>query len=201
LPTERPSVAAILLAAGSASRFGGGKLLAALPDGRAIGLASYQNLQRAHAEVVVVVRSGDAKVRDLYRTAGARIVESADAAQGMSRSLMAGIRAAPQAAGWLVALADMPFVQSDTIRRVIRAIEAGALIAMPILHGRRGHPVAFARTLEPELLQLTGDEGARAVLQRHASEIQFVDCDDAGILRDIDTRDDLASPQHSSPDY
>jgi molybdenum cofactor cytidylyltransferase len=90
-----------------------------------------------------------------------------------------------------VALADMPFVQSDTIRRVARSIEAGALIAMPIVHGRRGHPVAFARSLEPELLQLSGDEGARAVVQRHASEIQFVHCEDEGILRDIDTQEDL----------
>jgi molybdenum cofactor cytidylyltransferase len=186
-----PSVTAILLAAGSASRFGGGKLLAPLPDGRAVGLASYQNLKRALDDVVVVIRAGDAEVRNLYAREGARLIESADASQGMSRSLIAGIRAVPQASGWLVALADMPFVQSDTIRRVARSIEAGALIAMPIVHGRRGHPVAFARSLEPELLQLSGDEGARAVVRRHASEIQFVHCEDEGILRDIDTQEDL----------
>lgn len=162
-----------------------------MPDGRPIGLASYQSLQRAVDDIVVVVRSGDADVRNLYTGAGARTVENVEASQGMSRSLVTGIRAAPRSNGWLIALADMPFIEPDTIRLVARSIDAGALIAMPLVRGRRGHPVAFASSLGPELLQLTGDEGARAVVQRHASEIQFVHCEDEGILRDIDTQEDL----------
>lgn len=162
-----------------------------MPDGRPIGLASYQNLRRAVDDIVVVVRSGDTALRELFAVAGARTVESVEAPQGMSRSLIAGIRAAASTTGWLVALADMPFVQPDTIRQVARSIDAGALIAMPIIRGKRGHPVAFASSLESELLQLTGDEGARAVVLRHASEIQFVHCEDEGILRDIDTQEDL----------
>jgi molybdenum cofactor cytidylyltransferase len=184
-------VAGILLAAGSATRFGGGKLLACLPDGRAIGLASYQNLRRALEQVLVVVRKNDPEMRGLFERAGARIVDCVDASEGMSRSLIAGIRAAPSASGWLIALGDMPFVRPETIGRVAESVSAGALLALPVFRGRRGHPVAFSRALGKELLEISGDEGARAVVLRHAKDIDLIECEDEGILRDIDTRTDL----------
>jgi molybdenum cofactor cytidylyltransferase len=181
----------ILLAAGSGSRFGGDKLLATLPDGAAIGVSAYRRLRGALPEVHVVVRSEDRALQELFAREGATVIECADAALGMARSLIAGIDSAPQAAGWLIALADMPFVQVATIAAVARALSEGALIALPIYRGRRGHPVGFSRRLRAQLLQLSGDEGARAIVQRHATQVQEVECDDPGIVRDIDTRADL----------
>jgi molybdenum cofactor cytidylyltransferase len=57
--------------------------------------------------------------------------------------------------------------------------------------GRRGHPVGFAASCRDELLGLTGDAGARGVLQRHAAEVVAVEVDDPGILQDVDTAQDL----------
>ena len=186
------AIRAILLAAGSGSRFGGGKLLAPLADGTPIGLAAWRHLTSAIAECVAVVRSGDIALRELLQAEGATVVECADAHAGMSRSLVAGLQATTNSSGWIIALGDMPYIKPATISKVGDAIEHGTLIALPTYHGKRGHPVGLSGRLLPELLAIQGDEGAREVVQRHATECRLIDCDDdAGILRDIDTRDDL----------
>jgi len=183
----------ILLAAGSGSRFGGGKMLAPLVDGTPIGVASWRNLKAAIVDSVAVIRSGDAELRSVLQAEGATIVECEDAQSGMSRSLIAGLQASAGAGGWVIALGDMPFVHPDTIAKVAAAIERGELIAVPTCQGERGHPVGLSERLQSELLAIQGDEGAREVIRRHAGEICLIACDeDAGILRDIDTRGDLA---------
>jgi molybdenum cofactor cytidylyltransferase len=109
----------------------------------------------------------------------------------MGHSLAHGISAAREAAGWIVALADMPRVQPATIRAVAGAVSEGALIAAPAYRGERGHPVAFSAGLKHELLALAGDSGARAVLERHRDRIRLIDCEDAGTMLDVDARLDL----------
>jgi molybdenum cofactor cytidylyltransferase len=113
----------------------------------------------------------------------------ADADTGMAASLTHAIDYTKGAPGWLVALGDMPHVQPATIARLAQAIEQGADIAVPVYRGARGNPVAFSDFHLPLLLALDGDQGARNILKSHA--VREVDVDDAGILRDIDTPEDL----------
>ncbi|MGH7179104.1 MAG: nucleotidyltransferase family protein, partial [Tepidisphaeraceae bacterium] len=94
---------------------------------------------------------------------------------------------------WLIALADMPFVSPETLRTVIRHLEAGATITAPSFNGQRGHPVGFGRSLYGELIALEGDVGAREVLARHANKLKILVCTDPGICRDVDTPEDLES--------
>lgn len=184
---------AIMLAAGSGSRFGGGKLLAPLPDGTPVGVASWRNLTSAVSECIAVVRSGDAALREVLESEGATVIECAQAHSGMSRSLIAGLRATANSDGWIIALGDMPYIKPATICKVADAITQGELIALPTYHGKRGHPVGLSSRLQAELLKIQGDEGARDVVRRHADACCLIACDDdPGILRDIDTRDDLA---------
>jgi molybdenum cofactor cytidylyltransferase len=182
-------IVGVLLAAGSASRFGGGKLLAALPDGTPVGMAALEHLAAAVDAVVAVVRPHDPTLAAALAARGARVTVCPHAADGMGVSLAWGIRAAPVAAGWLIALADMPWVQPATLGRVVEALRRGASIAAPSRRGTRGHPVGFAADLYAELIMLSGDEGARPVLARHP--VVLVDTEDAGIVRDVDTPRDL----------
>jgi molybdenum cofactor cytidylyltransferase len=85
----------------------------------------------------------------------------------------------------------MPRVKPATIEAIAGALAAGAAIAAPVYQGERGHPVGFASRLRDELTQLVGDTGAKAVLQRHAEEIVLVECDDPGVVLDIDRKADL----------
>jgi molybdenum cofactor cytidylyltransferase len=184
-------IVAILLAAGSGSRFGGEKLLHPLPDGVAISAHAARNLVAVAPEVVAVVRWGDFPLYDLLEQEGCRVTDFQGAAQGMGASLAHGVAQARDADGWVVALADMPSVRPDTIRSIIAALEGGALIAAPMHDGKRGHPVGFGAPLRHELLALSGDQGARAVIERHRDEVTLVECNDPGTLIDIDRRDDL----------
>ena len=108
------------------------------------------------------------------------MIECAEAADGMGHSLAAAVRAEAHAAGWVVALGDMPQVAARSIEAVIAALDAGARIAVPMYHGKRGHPVGFAASCREELLALRGDAGARSVLQRYAADVVAVEVDDPG---------------------
>lgn len=184
-------ITGILLAAGSGSRFGGGKLLHPLADGRPIGVASLGVLRSALENVVVVVRKGDDAARTMFEEVAATVIVSEHASLGMGHSLAAAIAAAKEADGWIIALADMPYLRPATVTTIAQRIAATGLIALPSCQGSRGHPVGFGRRYLDELLGLQGDAGARAVVGRHAGDVEVVETDDPGTLRDIDTPADL----------
>ena len=181
----------VLLAAGSSSRFGANKLLHLLADGTPVAVASARNLIAAMPGSIAVVRPGSAPLETLLREAGCEVVVCPNADEGMGVSLAFAIAAAADEPGWLVALADMPFIRVDTIATIARWVGSGAVIAAPVQQGRRGHPVAFCSALRDELLGLRGDEGARGILQRWAPSLHLVAVDDAGVHRDIDTPGDV----------
>ncbi|MFO1398175.1 MAG: nucleotidyltransferase family protein [Burkholderiales bacterium] len=191
-------IVGILLAAGQGARFGGGKLMAPLPAashgvaaGTPIGVASAAHLVAALGEVVAVVRPRDPALHDALNGAGARVVECARADEGMGASLAHAIAATADADGWVVALADMPWLAPATIDAVAAALREGASLAAAAYRGERGHPVGFAAMFGPQLRGLTGDEGARAVVAAHRAHMRVVDVDDAGVLRDVDRPGDL----------
>lgn len=184
----------LLLAAGAGSRFdpsgADNKLLAALPgsDDRVVEAAARKLL--AVLPVLAVVRSVDGEVAQRLAAIGCTLVECVDAATGMSASLMCGVRQSHDAAGWIIALGDMPYVLSSTHAGLVAALKDGVEIAVPVYLGQRGNPVAFGRRHRDALLQLSGDQGARQLLQ--AFPVNQIPVNDPGIHRDIDTHADLA---------
>lgn len=185
---------AVMLAAGAGRRFGGDKLLHPLEDGVAIAAHAARNLLAAGLEVIAVVRWGDFPLHDLLEEEGCQVSMFQGASRGMGATLAHGIAQGRGADGWVVALADMPRISPDTIRRIAGEIEQGALIAAPAHNGERGHPVGFSASLRDELLALDGDQGARAVIERYHDAVRLVACDDPGILLDIDRKSDLSPP-------
>jgi molybdenum cofactor cytidylyltransferase len=197
-------VVGILLAAGRGERFDATgrefKLLHARRSGPGQGeplaLAAARNLRSALGTVVAVVRPGceanQQRLRRLLEDAGCIVVDcpaASRADEGMGLSLASGVAARPQAAGWIVALADMPGIDPATITAVRTAILQGADCAAPYFNGRRGHPVGFGAVCGPELAVLRGDAGGRAVLERYPP--LRVEVNDPGILLDVDVAADL----------
>jgi molybdenum cofactor cytidylyltransferase len=190
------NIRGILLAAGSAKRFGSNKLLHALPPGTPdagvpVGLAAARHLIGALPDSIAVLRPRAQKLGKLLRDAGCNTVVCKNASEGMGTSLAAGVRATTDADGWIVALADMPFIRPETIRIVTKALQEGAAIAAPSFHGGRGHPVGFARRFYEELSSLRGEDGARQFLKRHPEWVKLLEVDDPGVVRDIDEPSDL----------
>ncbi|OGA22742.1 MAG: hypothetical protein A3I02_06100 [Betaproteobacteria bacterium RIFCSPLOWO2_02_FULL_67_26] len=190
---DRKLIAGILLAAGTGSRFGGDKLLHPLEDGVAIAAHAARNLLAVTPDVIAVVRWGDFPLYDMLEQEGCQVTMFQGAARGMGATLAHGVGQARGADGWVIALADMPRIAPDTIRKVISALEEGARIAAPVYKGERGHPVGFGAQLRDELLALDGDQGARAVLEKHRDAVRLVECDDSGVIYDIDRKADIAN--------
>ena len=186
------NIVGLLLAAGSASRFGSDKLRYALPHGVPIAVQAARNLKSEIARVVVVVRSADA--RPAFAAEGCEAILCENAAEGMGASLACAVRAAGKADGYIVALADMPFVRPSTIAAVRDALAAGARLVAPYFRARRGHPVGIGGAFYEELVSLGGDEGARQLLAAHESMLVKIPVGDPGTIRDIDRPEDLAPP-------
>ena len=160
-----------------------------MPDGRSVAGTAAANLLAAMPHVVAVVRSAESPLALELAHLGCEILPCENADDGMAASLVAGLTRTAEAAGWVIALADMPCVKPATISALIAAIGQGAEIAVPIHQGLRGNPVAFGRVHLPQLLQLDGDEGARSLLKRCI--VTEVPVDDPGVQQDVDTPADL----------
>lgn len=188
------NVVGILLAAGQGRRFDpsgvNNKLLEYVADDEPVAVASARAMLAVLPTVIAVVPSIDGGVARALRNIGCHVTVCHDAGRGMAASLVHGLRhSLPQAQAWIIALADMPYVEPATIAALRHAVEQGAAIAAPVHAARRGNPVAFGVTHLPALLALKGDQGARALLYTHF--VTEVTVHDAGIHRDIDTIADL----------
>jgi molybdenum cofactor cytidylyltransferase len=190
----------LLLCGGASTRFGSNKLLAVATAHAGHGARSEplavlaaRNLIAGAGNALAVIRPGESELRRALEGTGCEVVESEQSRAGIGASLAAAVAASREAAGWIVALGDMPFVRPSTVEAVRAQLEIGALIAAPLnaITGERGHPVGFASTLRDELLALRADTGARSVIQRHHDELVPVPVDDPGIYVDIDTPEQL----------
>ncbi len=179
----------ILLAAGSSKRFNGNKLLHPI-DGVPIALRSAASFLKAMPGAIAVV-APQSPLKTLLEAAGFGVIECPRAHEGMGASLAAGVTATQDAQGWVVALADMPFILSTTHTRVAQALADGADLIAAAYRGERGHPVGIGPRFRDQLLALEGDAGARHIVRANPGLLQQIECDDPGVLRDIDSRDDL----------
>lgn len=184
----------ILLAAGRSARFGSDKLLHPLADGTPLALAAARNLAAAMPGALAVVNGANAELVGLLQGMGLKVSVCPSAQEGMGASLAWGVSQTPEADGWLIALADMPFIAPRTLRAVAAAVREPTAIVAPLHGGRRGHPVAFGRGHGTALSRLSGDTGARVLLQAHRRSLLLLPCDDPGVLQDIDLPEHLATP-------
>jgi len=193
-PAPRRRIVGLLLAAGASRRFGADKLAHALPHGVVVAVQAARHLKAELERVVAVVRPGSEATAQALAAEGCEVVVCEQADEGMGASLACGARAAGEAAGYLVALADMPFVRPSSIAALRDALAGGAALVAPFFRTRRGHPVGIAGRFRAELEALRGDEGARGLLAAHAAELVKVPVGDPGVIRDIDTLADVAPP-------
>jgi len=181
----------ILLAAGASRRFGSDKLLHPLAGETPVAVAALANLRSAFPHVIAVVRPGASVLENLLSEAGATVILCANAEDGMGASLAAAVSASGDVAGWVIALADMPYIRPETLFKIAASLAAGADIVAPTYRGERGHPVGLSARFRPQLQALSGDEGARSVLMQNADLVKLIEVDDPGVCRDIDTPEDL----------
>jgi molybdenum cofactor cytidylyltransferase len=187
----RAAGGALILAAGFGRRFGSDKRTHILPDGRTLLQATCERYAEAYDRLCVILRPEDELLAQQVRAlpGNPQIALAADARLGMGHSLAAGIRTIADDWNWAsVALGDMPYVGAATLRRLLDAFFArnAEAIIQPVCNGTPGHPVTFPGDCFAALCQLTGDEGARALLKSSDRLIRLA-VDDQGVLADVDT--------------
>ena len=205
-PRSAPTIAAVVLAAGRSRRMAPhNKLLVADRTGKAMIARVVDNVLSSNARPVLVVTGH--QVEQVQHALGGRpvrFVHAADYAEGLSASLKAGIAAVPEdCAAALVCLGDMPLVTGRMIDRLLSNYDPdeGRLIVLPTFRGKQGNPMLWDRRFFPEILQITGDSGARFLLAKHMEAVVEVEMADDAVLRDFDTTESLATlPQRLRPE-
>jgi molybdenum cofactor cytidylyltransferase len=199
------STAAIILAAGSSSRMGGGRHKLLLPlDDRPVLAHVIDAATASQARPILIVLGHQIdQVRTHIKPYATHhditLIENANYLQGMSTSLRMGVQmllsnnyetasTSYQVDSALIMLGDQPLITPRVIDMLITAYRtAGRFIVAPLYKGKRGSPVLFDENLFPELIEVTGDEGGRAVLERHRQEVEFVEMGDVLANYDVDT--------------
>lgn len=181
----------VILAAGRSERMGSPK---ALLDFN--GLSAVEVLLRAYKRVaaekpVVVVGHEAVAVRDRIPFAWLKIVENPDYAKGQTSSLQCGVKALHKdATGFFLWPVDMPLVANETVKALLSAWKergTGKSIAVPVHEGKKGHPAIFGSDLFPEILVLSPEEPAHAVLHKDAARVIEVPVGDPWTVFRMDT--------------
>jgi molybdenum cofactor cytidylyltransferase len=188
------NIEAIILAAGTGSRFGGGKLLARYRGGALIDGALRAALAAPVSRAILVTGHDADQVAATARQTAAKessharldVVHAHDYAKGMAESLRVGIAAlSSDAEAAFVFLGDMPEAPPSIAVQLARGIGEHAAAA-PTHRGRRGHPVLFNARLFPALMRLVGDRGAAQLLSDLGEDLVLVEAEDPGVLFDVD---------------
>lgn len=188
----------ILLAAGFGRRFqtsddvNQDKLLVAMPhDEKPVLWHSANALINALPNSIAVIQPQQTARKELLKALGYSILESTRAEQGMGYAISDAIKATKFAQGWLIALADMPWVTSTLIEKIVASVDQSKSVVAPRYNQKRGQPVAFGAAWFEQLASLEGDVGARELLK--IADIHWVDWHDDRIHRDVDTIQDVKS--------
>ena len=181
----------VVLAAGSASRFGGNKLTAAVEGIALIRRALSAVPAERFSRVTVVTQYPE--IRDLAEAFSFTPVWNDAPEAGVSRSIALGLGAIGDCPGALFLVADQPLLRRESVNALVTLWgEKPEGIAALGHRGVRGNPCLFPARLFPELLALTGDRGGAAVFRRHEDLLSLLEVDPRE-LQDADTPEALAA--------
>lgn len=195
---EPGGTVAVLPAAGASRRMGRPKLLLPFNGGPLVAGVVNALLGGGVEEIVLVTAPEDEDLRGWARRSGVESAVNPDPGRGMLSSIREGIAALGGAAELgqrgvtlLISPADLPNLQAETVIELLRRMrESGAPLAEPVFHGKRGHPLAIASRLIPEIETLDPEVGLRQIRNRHEAWLLEVAVEDAGVVQDVDTPED-----------
>jgi len=180
-------IAAIILAAGLSSRMGRAKLLLDW-GGRPVIRRAVEQLTGRGMELIVVLGHEGSAIREALDGLPVRFVENPEPEAGQAGSIARGVSALePGVEAALIGLGDQPALPPDVVPRLLETFrQTGKSVVAPLYRGAQGNPVLFAASVFPELRSLTGDRGARAVVEKDPGRVSLVRFD-LPIPADLDT--------------
>jgi molybdenum cofactor cytidylyltransferase len=184
-------ISILLLAAGASTRFGSPKQLLPFRGKPLIRHLAEVAIQSKANTIYVVLGAQAEKIGQELSGLAVQIIINEQWQEGIGSSLRAGVQALPETTeAVLIMLGDQPLVTSDHLNSIIETHQStGKAIVASAYAESLGVPVLFARRFFPELQRLSGDRGARQIIQNHSAEVAGIPFPD-GVV-DIDTTSDL----------
>lgn len=180
----------LVLAAGFHRRFGAPKLLQPLADDRPLIQHTLQNICATGLPVALVHKPDDQALLQAIESFSIKTIASPNAEQGMGSSLSSGIKNCRDWNGWIICLADMPLIQTQTYNLLAEALIHSPIV-IPTHQKQNGHPRGFQSVFIEKLCALKGDNGAREIIESHKNQLQLLEVNDPGILVDVDHPQDI----------
>jgi molybdenum cofactor cytidylyltransferase len=200
---RRPSfrLGAVIMAAGGSSRMGSVKQLLVLDGSPLIVRAVDATLGSTARPVVVVLGANAGQIREAIARHSVTVAINPDWSAGLASTIRTGLialfEADPRLDAVLLAPCDQPALSSDIISRLASLHQATGSIAAARFNGRNGAPAIFGRRNFPQLLALSGDEGARTLLNSGVEAVVPLDLPEMSF--DIDTPEDARAWAARSP--
>ena len=193
MANEAPRIAAIVLAAGTSTRMGSNKLLADL-HGAALIRRTVEAVRSWPLDRIVVVTGHEAdKIAQALEGLNVAVVRNPDYAHGLATSLRRGLKALPKNIdAALVCLGDMPLVETETVRRLIGTFANPETVCVPVYKGMRGNPVLWGRAYFAAMAALSGDRGAKSLMEELTDHVVEIETLDEGTILDADRPETLA---------
>ena len=196
LSDRNKNIGAIILAAGQSRRMGKKNKLLEELDGKPMISHSIDQVIKSNVNSIVIV-TGHQKneIENTINNKRINFVYNYDYRYGMSTSIKAGIESLPRDIdGALIILGDMPLIDSSLVNKLIDNFdpESGRSIGVPTTKGKRGNPVLWSSQYFPEILNISGDVGARHLIGEFIEFVYEIECD-LSVVTDVDTPESLES--------
>ena len=190
---EITGTAILVMAAGNSRRFGADKRQASFGN-KTLLETTLEKAAPWKKSIRVILGPGDESLQASLSDQQVTTYSAKNARQGMGHSLADAILQLtinePNISRCLVMLADMPYLKTDTLKKLLDTLKDNDLV-VPTYRGKRGNPVGFGECYFSALKELTGDKGGKIVLQRNENSVLEIPVEDSGILRDIDRPEQL----------
>ena len=190
-------ISAVILAAGESKRMGKQNKLLLPVAGEALLIKLIKSVCDSDVGQVIVVIGHEAeKIRRKLNNFPLSFVYNPNFSEGMTTSIKFGVKeVSPDSDGFLICLADMPFINTSEISKLIHAyvqnrIKKKRLIVVPVFQGQRGNPVLFSSEFRNDILEHKKESGCKEVIMNNSESVKEIEMDDDNMLLDVDNLDD-----------
>ena len=190
-------ISAVILAAGESKRMGKQNKLLLPVAGEALLVKLIKSVCDSDVGQVIVVIGHEAeKIRRKLNNFPLSFVYNPNFSEGMTTSIKSGVKeVSPDCDGYMICLADMPFINTSEINKLIHAyaqnrINEKRLIVIPVYQGHRGNPVLFSTEFREDILEHKMEYGCKGVIMKNFESVKEIEMDDDSMLLDVDTLED-----------
>ena len=188
-------ISAILLAAGQSKRMGGENKLTKEIEGIPLIKRSVKNIIASAVDELIIVLGYQKEIiqKLIDKNEKIKFVFNKDFESGMATSIKTGLNhLSEETESFFICLGDMPMVNKDIFNLLIKSKNKKEII-VPTYKGRQGNPVLFDKLMKEKIMNITGDVGAKTILELNKDKILNIETNDQSITKNFNTLDNFSS--------